>query len=798
MRRIERRRGNWRPWRDVLACAVPLSLLIVALALGGWAWRLDRVAYDLGMSLSPRSAPPEIVIVAIDDASVEAIGRWPWRRAVHATLLDRLAQARPKAIALDLVLSEPDADPEQDRHLALALARAAPVVLPVTWTAADALGPIASLRPLLPAMAAAAASAAVAAPSGAQAAPRLGVAEAAVDADGVLRHAFLHAGPQGRLQPHLALALLQAGGEAVSARLHTDDEMEFGQQRTARADPPGTLAAWQTAAAWQRDGRFLIRFVGAPGAVQRVSYVDVLRGAVPPERLAGRYLLVGMTAQGLGDTLATPVNAWHRAMPGVEVLANTLYTLRSGDGVRALDGALVAVISVLALWAMVLSFSRFSPRLALPTALASVPLAVVASLLALRGGLWFSPVPFVAAAVLAYPMWSWRRLERAAAELDAEIARLDSEWLGERSDARAVRPRGGDNLSMRLQTLQRAGRLARQARSLLVDSLAAMPAAILVADERLRVTLANAKAADLFGTGQADELHGLDLVRLLDELTASAGFAWSPALATLQPGAAGVAVEGHLAESGDFVLHAAAVKIQGQRGWVVAIADVQPVKQAQREREEALAFVSHDLRSPASSIVLLSDMMLRGDSTTTTHEGLREIRRLAARTLQLSDDFVRASQARSQPLHLESLSAAECVQAALADMRAPAQVAGVELQDGAVEVAVLADRMLLTRALGNLLSNAIKHSPRGAAVRLAVLRDEAMVVFRVRDQGPGLSAPQRAQIERGDEGVAVRDARGVGLGLLFVQRVAQRHGGRLRASLPESGPGAQFDLQLPA
>ena len=77
------------------------------------------------------------------------------------------------------------------------------------------------------------------------------------------------------------------------------------------------------------------------------------RAAVPESALAGRYVLIGMTAQGLGDTLATPVNARHQAMPGVEVLANTLYTLRSdGHGLRSVPPTARGAASALALVAL--------------------------------------------------------------------------------------------------------------------------------------------------------------------------------------------------------------------------------------------------------------------------------------------------------------------------------------------------------------------------------------------------------------------------------------------------------------
>jgi len=752
---------GWRRWRDEAPIAALLALLACAISLGGWAWRLDRGVYDFGLALWSRPAPPGIVIVAIDDASIEAIGRWPWSRAVHATLLERLAPARPRAIALDLVLSEADPDPRQDQLLAQAMRRAAPVVVPVTWqaTGTAAMSTLAPGEPLL-------------------SAAKLGAAEAAVDADGVLRHTFLYAGPPAKRYPNLALALLQAGGESLNRRVHPDN------------DPAASSSA--AAGGWRRDARLLIRYAGQPGTVERVSYADVLSGKLPAERLAGRYLLIGMTAQGLGDTLATPVNGRHQAMPGIEVLANTLYTLRSGDTIDALSEAQVAALSAVLLVALLAAFRLAGPRLALPLAIASVPLALAASLLALRVGWWCSPAPYTLAALLAYPLWSWRRLERAVAGLDREIARLATDPL--------IAAEAGDAIEARLGSLQRAGAMVRQARQFYADSLAAMPTAMLVAGDDARVLLANPKAAQLFEVEDPEELLGLDLVRLLAEFSSAAALDWAQALAALRPSAAGIAVEGRLGAERDYVIHAAAVQLEGLRRLIVGIADVEPVKRAEREREEVLAFVSHDLRSPASSIVLLTDLDLQGRVSTPHDELLREIRRLAGRTLQLSDDFVRAAEVQTRPLSRAPLRLADLLEDALVDLRAQALAAEVDLRGPAPEhdVLVTIDRWLVARAIGNLLSNAIKHSPRGSAVEIeASVRDGALRLC-VRDHGAGLSPQQLERLARGDEGAGVQDRHGVGLGLLFVQRVARRHGGALRAVPPASGAGAQFELELPA
>ncbi|OYU74633.1 MAG: hypothetical protein CFE45_34395, partial [Burkholderiales bacterium PBB5] len=288
--------------------------------------------------------------------------------------------------------------------------------------------------------------------------------------------------------------------------------------------------------------------------------------------------------------------------------------------------ASAAACSAAALLLLRLAFTRVGPRVALPLAVSSVPLAVLASLLALNAGLWVSPVPYCMAAVLAYPLWSWRRLERAVSRLDQEIAQLvQAEPLNAPTPA-GIAARGrstdGDVLESRLHALRRAGLLLRETRRFFAEALAAMPTAMLVGDRELRVVLANPRAAALFDVGDVEEMLGLNLARLLGEFTPTAGpFDWQQALQQLQPGAPPLAVEVGLdkaagaeagVQGGAYVVNVAVVELQGLPRLIVTLSDVEPVKQAQRDREEVLAFVSHDLRSPASAIMLLADLYQQG------------------------------------------------------------------------------------------------------------------------------------------------------------------------------------------
>lgn len=750
--------------RDDALIAAVLAALALLLTLGGFTWRADRLFYDAALARWSRPAPADIVIVAIDDASIDAIGRWPWPRSVHATLLDRLGAAGPKAVALDLVLSE--AEPVGDPWLAAALQRLSTlgiqVVMPVAWQAIDGrlgvLAPTPALRPHV----------------------RLGTAEPVVDADGVLRHLFLYAGPADTRYPHLALALLEAGGGRLHPDLHPD------------ADPA------PAGGGWRRDGRLLMRFAGPPGSVSRLSYLDLLQGRVPESALAGRTLLIGMTAQGLGDTLATPVNARHRAMPGIEVLANNLALLRDGHGLRSVPPTLVGAASALALVALVAGFRRLGGRRALPLALAMVPVVAAASFASMGLGWAWSPVSFIVAALLAYPLWSWRRLEHAVRVLDREIRALAGEGIVGDAEPAAARAQGAepDPLALRLAELAQVGGQLRQARSFLAGALEGLPTAMLVGDAAGRVSLANARAAALFEVERAAELRGLDLGRLLGEFSPAEPLAWPGVLSALQSGEPGVSVEAQLG-SHELLVHVAAVELLGSRQLIVSAADLAPVREAQRQREETLAFVSHDLRGPASGMLMLADLKLQGRSPLPDDQLLAEMRRLAARTLALADDFVQAARAQTAPLALRETTLAALVQDGLADARSGAAAAGVSLTERIdSDLPLTLDHGLVVRALANLVSNAVKQAPPASVVSVRAWRDHAGVVIEVSDAGPGMAADQRAALMRGEQALRVGGPGGAGLGLVFVRRVARRHGGSLSAAAGPAGRGECMTLRL--
>jgi CHASE2 domain-containing sensor protein len=99
-----RRRGPW------LLMATGLLTLVAVLSLTQPMPRADQLLQDSARAAMASPPSGDIVIVAIDEKSLAAIGRWPWRRTFHAGLLRRIAAQSPRCIGLNVLFAEPDVD----------------------------------------------------------------------------------------------------------------------------------------------------------------------------------------------------------------------------------------------------------------------------------------------------------------------------------------------------------------------------------------------------------------------------------------------------------------------------------------------------------------------------------------------------------------------------------------------------------------------------------------------------------------------------------------------------------------
>jgi serine/threonine-protein kinase len=283
--------------------------------------------YDLSLKARGGAAPPpEVLIVAVDDASVAGLGRWPWPRSKMAELVDLLSRSGAKVIALDVVFlpAEGERTSGNDRLLGEAVQKAGNILLPFYFTLgkpkAEGKGgetppPVLSSSFLLfddpkkfsdfpPPLAE---EIFFSVPEVIRGARTLGHINALSDTDGRVRWDPLIIQYQSYYYP--AFSLQVAGSAMGLAR----GDMKVNVGRSLRL---GSVTLPTDA-----QGKMLIPYYGGNQSIPHRPFIDVLSGRIPPDAFKDKIILVGVTAAGAYDFLATPFSP---RFSGVEKHAQTV------------------------------------------------------------------------------------------------------------------------------------------------------------------------------------------------------------------------------------------------------------------------------------------------------------------------------------------------------------------------------------------------------------------------------------------------------------------------------------------
>ena len=359
--------------------SLSIVLVLAALALVEALWLNSLTGLDnrLGDALTRRLAAsrapdPEVILVAIDERSLEAMapefGRYPWPRSVHAQLTEQLARAGARAIVFDIMFTDPDAGREQDDAYLVETAVATKnAFFPMVRLegAEDAQGlpldPFGEKLGFVRTPAATPGAAAALLLPFAQIAEtgRIGAINFLRDADGIGRRYYLWLDAQGWRIPSLPVRVASALGYAIP------------------------------------DGNDLeIRWRGTPQDRTRISYSDLLadlsleKPQKYPDQVKDRIVVIGALASGLGDLRPTPMDGVH---PGMDILASAIETLKNGDAMHRTPRFANALLALGAIAFVTFLFLRgLGPVPMAAVLLAATPLAVGASYGALGGG-WIVP-----------------------------------------------------------------------------------------------------------------------------------------------------------------------------------------------------------------------------------------------------------------------------------------------------------------------------------------------------------------------------------------------------------------------
>lgn len=243
------------------------------------------------------------------------------------------------------------------------------------------------------------------------------------------------------------------------------------------------------------------------------------------------------------------------------------------------------------------------------------------------------------------------------------------------------------------------------------------------------------------------------------------------------------------------------------RGVLIGLNEVTELQRLGRARREFVANISHDLRTPVTSLQLLADT-LSGDTLKDerfTVELLGKMKAQIDLLHQMTDELMDLALIESgqAPIRLVEIPARELVTAAVEAMRPQIERKAIDLTVSVPDdLPVLADPQAVHKVLGNLIHNACKFTPQGGQIGIRVQTGGDNVEFAIQDTGCGIAANDLPRIfERFYKVDRARarqpgELRGTGLGLAIAKHIVEAHGGKIRAESVE-GKGSTFFFTLP-
>ena len=395
--------------------------------------------YDLGLRMGGASpVPPEVVIAAIDDASVSALGRWPWPRKKIAELIDYLSRAGAKIVAVDLTFlpAESEGASGNDRVLAEAIQRAGNVVLPFYFTLGESkeAGKQAETVPAVSSSAfllfddpgkfsdfppPSAEKIITSVPEISRAARAMGHINVLPDPDGKVRWEPLIIHFAGQYYPSFStqVATSAMGLTRGDVRVNVGRSIHLGKIHIPT----------------NSQGRALIRYCGGNQSVPYRSFVEILSGKIPADTFRGKIVFVGVTAAGANDFLSTPFSS---RLPGVEKHAQTVAAFLRGRFISRPSWVPFPELGLILLTGLLISFFLPGIRPAFQLIFCLAVLLAMGALMvgALSAGIWmkvFFPGLLV---ILQYILVTARRAPAAEKEVPGGAEAAATAVAAERID----------------------------------------------------------------------------------------------------------------------------------------------------------------------------------------------------------------------------------------------------------------------------------------------------------------------------------------------------------------------------
>ena len=807
-----------------------------------WTRALDLVIYDHHVRSIAQSPAKDVVVVAIDDASLQALGEWPWSRAFHAEAIDLLYDAGAKAVAYNLVFTHArEEDIAGDLALKDSLYRH-PVVLPVYMEEVEVSGQQVSRSEVFPHPMFAASA-------------LLGHVNMSLDRDGVARTLYLKQGLGTTQWPHFSQQLLNLSQKNIAPKNNTGRVV------------PSQLS---------HNFPYYIPYAAGVEGYSQVSFLQLLTSRFPVDFFQDKIVLVGVTANSLGDPLTTPLTTLGQTMSAVEVNAHIFQALRSERLIQPVSSVIVTLTLISTLLLLVWVVPKLSGFMQLFVSLLFGVVCYGGALALLHlFNLWLPMGGLLLGIVMVAPLWNALRFNRvlsyflressamqAAGNQGLFVAKdvgsaknfenelilflkllqlkncrltcnhetvfytrdekeqtpqqleftknftltlLDQNYTLEVSCYRVgdeeqailrlisqifsrFSPRvsgvksSHDILIDKMQFFKQLQVESVKTQRLFKSAIDEMGGGLLVADEMGNLLFHNQQAARMLIVANAEPSLFACLTQL--QLKKSSQ--------TWQQHVRQVLLDGKIIQLEantlyypdlDITINTMHAPQSQQTLLLVNIANIEKIKQAQRIRNETIDFLSHDMRAPMTSLLALTQRQ-REHNDIPPKDFLNQVEEYARTNLHYADQFLQLARVESsEAIEMYELDMGALVQNALDSVYHQAQTRGIQFTFHEADDAwVSGNGEILERVMINLLTNAVKYGQANSCVLVSICDQGDSFKISVQNSGPAISESLQQNLfkpyQRASQG-AHNKQQGVGLGLRFVAVSLQRHGANI-------------------
>ncbi|NVK22606.1 MAG: CHASE2 domain-containing protein [Kangiellaceae bacterium] len=806
---------------------------------------IEYLAYDRLLRVQSEAPDNEVVIIAMDEKSLQRFGPLPWPRDVHAQMINVLTQAQVTAIGYD-VLFDKARDPS-DKNLIQAVKNNKKIVFPVVIENLKQDGQLLELQPFAQLN---------------QVTPSLGLVHFQLSDDNISRGVYLRGG--------LGEPFWRAFSAEVLDIANGEQEYILPLQEQKISKPSFDLKKIE------QSQYVMIPFKEDKHFFKRISFVELLDNQEFAAELKDKVVFVGVTATAArnADFLPVPISRDGQIMPGVEINATLYHALKHEHYIVPINKWVIAILSALIVFCAFTLLPISLPRRNFYYFLLGI--LGVASLMWLALHLmhqWWPLVTPLIVMTTGYLFWVWRKVVGNMTFFNQTINRLQHEAANaielERNTSlhdkfkfwhhlklikqwRSSDQREGvyqqsvpvlidgkewllepENLSKKEQRLfnkllaqtlskpvehkqQLAGVIENRIvqvedaitkmnflRRFVEKSMDKLTDGVILADNDGQVFYSNIEANNLLP--ELRNKDQIDLLDILNGLTLVGNSNWQYLLKQVLLEGIGREIQAITSNKRDLKVGLSLLSnVAGKDFVIINLSDITTIKREQRRQLEMIDFISHDLRSPMTSILALLSRYQSHPEEFEEKQLSADIERLTRSSLSLAEHFLMLSRTESHiEIALYPVELLNSIDNALAVIMPLAKEKNIEIAFDFMaydDIWLNANEDLLGRVITNLLTNAVKYSPQGSFVNLDIEQDSTGLRLRVQDQGEGIDKEQMTTIFKPFTRMQRHEmakVKGIGLGLRFVRAAMLRFGGSVGVE-SEPGKGSCFILKFPA